>query len=83
MCVCGVFGYAQITSGRLSATASATARAPSICLSMALSLPCASPMTGSHRQQLGRGDDSLATAAVPAQLEHWPRPSGGGSPPQC
>jgi len=25
-------------------------------------------MAGSHRQQLGRGDDSLAAAAVPAHL---------------
>jgi hypothetical protein len=83
MCVCGVFGYAQIPSGRLSATASATARAPSICLSMALSLLCASPMTGSHRQQLGCGDDSLATAAVPAHLEHWPCPSGAAATPRC
>ena len=29
MCVCGEIGYAQITSGRHSATASATAREPS------------------------------------------------------
>src|SRR5512144_3143483 len=34
MCVCGEIGYAQITSGRHSATASATAREPSICFSM-------------------------------------------------
>src|SRR5438309_2140170 len=34
MCVCGVIGYAQITSGRQSATASAIAWEPSICLSM-------------------------------------------------
>src|SRR5512135_3390124 len=34
MCVWGVIGYAQITCGRASATASATAREPSICLSM-------------------------------------------------
>src|SRR4051812_47991597 len=34
ICVCGVIGYAQITSGRHSATASATASDPSICLSM-------------------------------------------------
>src|ERR671933_1404526 len=33
MCVCGEIGYAAITSGRQSATASATARDPSICLS--------------------------------------------------
>src|ERR687884_1425339 len=33
MCVCGEIGYAAITSGRHSATASATAREPSICLS--------------------------------------------------
>jgi hypothetical protein len=49
MCVCGVIGYAQITSGRLSATASATARDPSICLSMVRSLLCASPVTGRPR----------------------------------
>src|SRR3954447_17334945 len=36
MCVCGEIGYAAITSGRHSATASATAREPSICLSMGL-----------------------------------------------
>jgi hypothetical protein len=29
MCVCGEIGYAQMTSGRHSATASATAREPS------------------------------------------------------
>src|SRR3546814_643294 len=34
ICVCGEIGYAQITSGRHSATASATAREPSVCLSM-------------------------------------------------
>src|SRR6516225_7861486 len=34
MCVCGVIGYAQITCGRHSATASATARDPSVCLSI-------------------------------------------------
>ena len=34
MCVCGVMGYAQITCGRHSATASATAREPSVCLSI-------------------------------------------------
>src|SRR5512138_3531960 len=34
MWVCGEIGYAQITSGRHSATASATAREPSICFSM-------------------------------------------------
>src|SRR5436309_14162639 len=34
ICVCGVIGYAQITSGRHSATASAMAREPSACLSM-------------------------------------------------
>src|SRR6185436_10526700 len=34
MCVCGEIGYAQITSGRASATASATAREPSSCFSM-------------------------------------------------
>ena len=45
MCACGAIGCAQITPGRLSATASATARDPSICLSMALSLLCASPVT--------------------------------------
>src|SRR3954447_2072162 len=33
MCVCGEIGYAAITSGRHSATASATAFEPSICLS--------------------------------------------------
>src|SRR6516225_2517468 len=32
--VCGVIGYAQMTSGRQRATASATAREPSICLSI-------------------------------------------------
>src|SRR3954466_908267 len=35
MWVCGEMGYAQITSGRASATASATAREPSSCFSMA------------------------------------------------
>src|SRR4030095_11591257 len=34
MCVCGVIGYAQITCGRHSATASATACEPSVCLSI-------------------------------------------------
>src|SRR5262245_6104830 len=34
MWVCGVIGYAQITCGRHSATASATAREPSVCLSI-------------------------------------------------
>ncbi len=34
MWVCGEIGYAQMTSGRHSATASATARDPSSCLSM-------------------------------------------------
>src|SRR4051795_5942105 len=34
MWVCGEIGYAQMTSGRHSATASATAREPSSCLSM-------------------------------------------------
>src|SRR6516164_6130943 len=34
MCVCGEIGYAQTTSGRQSATASATAREPSACWSM-------------------------------------------------
>src|SRR5512142_2608142 len=34
MWVCGEMGYAQTTSGRQSATASATAREPSICLRM-------------------------------------------------
>src|SRR3954452_17076850 len=34
MCVCGEIGYAQMTSGRHSATTSATAREPSSCLSM-------------------------------------------------
>src|SRR5690349_20590387 len=34
MCVCGEIGYAQITSGRHSATVSATAREPSSCLRM-------------------------------------------------
>src|SRR5947209_14190453 len=34
MWVCGEIGYAQITSGRHRATASATARDPSVCLSM-------------------------------------------------
>src|SRR5579859_2905255 len=34
MWVCGVIGYAQITSGRQSATALATAWEPSICSSM-------------------------------------------------
>ena len=38
MCVCGVMGYAQITSGRQSATVSAMAREPSICFSTALLL---------------------------------------------
>src|SRR5689334_2112850 len=33
MCVCGEIGYAAMTSGRHSATASATARDPSTCLS--------------------------------------------------
>src|SRR5579863_3787527 len=33
MCVCGEMGYAQMTSGLDSATASATAREPSTCLS--------------------------------------------------
>ena len=43
MWVCGVIGYAQITCGRHSATASATAREPSICLSMRRSARLASP----------------------------------------
>src|SRR6476620_3202923 len=34
MCVWGEIGYAAMTSGRHSATASATARDPSLCLSM-------------------------------------------------
>src|SRR6476646_1755375 len=34
MCVCGEIGYAQMTSGRQSATASATACEPSVCLSI-------------------------------------------------
>jgi hypothetical protein len=34
MWVCGEIGYAQMTSGRHSATVSATAREPSICLSL-------------------------------------------------
>src|SRR3954452_25062716 len=34
MCVCGEIGYAAMTSGRHSATATPPARDPSICLSM-------------------------------------------------
>src|SRR6185369_5193800 len=41
MWVCGEIGYAQITSGRQRATASATAAEPSTCLSMlVLPMPC-------------------------------------------
>ena len=39
MWVCGVIGYAQITSGRHKATASAIAREPSTCLSIGQCLP--------------------------------------------
>src|SRR6187401_2721257 len=47
ICVCGVIGYAQITSGRHNATAWATASEPSICLSMHGSID------GSERELVG------------------------------
>src|SRR5947199_6226382 len=49
MCVCGVIGYAQITSGRHSAIASAVAADPSICLSMGGLFACTPRM----RERLG------------------------------
>src|SRR5881394_2212021 len=53
MCVCGEIGYAQMTSGRQSATASATACEPSVCLSMGQSFQFAThDVVG-----LGRGGD--------------------------
>src|SRR3954451_11643638 len=56
MCVCGEIGYAAITSGRHSATASATAREPSVCLSMG---PLADQVVGGARGgDVARGDAS-------------------------
>src|SRR4029079_843301 len=60
MCVCGVIGYAQMTCGRQSATASATACEPSVCLSIGClpRLGCDVECFGSRRDVLlgnGRG----------------------------
>src|SRR3954453_18428964 len=57
MCVCGEIGYAQMTSGRHSATASATARDPSICLSTGqlLSFGTHEPVRGGRRGDVAVG----------------------------
>src|SRR6516225_11642562 len=54
MCVWGVIGYAQITCGRQSATASATACEPSVCLSID-----GLPAFGRHVERFGRRRDVL------------------------
>ncbi len=69
MCVCGEIGWAQITSGRLSATASATACEPSICLRMA------TLFKGRDRQHFGCGDQALAAASVNSKLRHRMHPA--------
>src|SRR3954462_8993592 len=61
MCVCGEMGYAQMTSGRHSATASATARDPSICLSMKWLLAYGGSRFGRGDVAVGKlADEALA-----------------------
>src|SRR4051794_12937314 len=62
MWVCGEIGYAQITSGRHSATASATARDPSICLSTGQLLPL-----GADEPVSGRGRGDVAVGLGPGE----------------
>src|SRR5918912_546574 len=84
MCVCGEIGYAAITSGRHSATASATAREPSICLSTdgLLAVACHAVVGGLRRGDVPARDpaaeplpdgDAAADVLEPELLD---RPTG-------
>ena len=68
MCVCGEIGYAEITSGRHSATASATAREPSICLSTGRLRRCAA-----HEVVGGVAAATLPSATAPEKRPGSPR----------
>src|SRR5579862_3911721 len=92
MCVWGLIGYAQITSGRHSATVSATASDPSICLSMGWLSQLAYGRSGlrpHHSERLLRRSDVLLAEEAGEPLSDRTRngaerhsPGQRGEPPE-